>query len=1835
MKRTIFVIILLMSFFSNLWSQAYDSLWKKVDKAEHDDQPRTQISILSQIQERAAQENAYGHLLASTLRRASLEYEISPDSLSTWLTKLKAMEHQTTDRALQAIYDAVLYRIYCSHPSLDDSKEKADNYRVKALSHPDLLAQTTVDSYAPFIKKGIDSKLFGNDLLHVIGFETDQLHPLYDWYYNHGNREAACFLATELAAGNIQQLDSIIHDYQDLLVCGHAAIARLEAMSSSTNEEVKAAYDYATQALSRWGAWQEMNAIRNTQANLTYPTFRFYLKDVLYHPLQQPKVVFKDVRNLSEMRVRILSTRLTNDHKKLRSLGVPVDDDYYKSIRPYIDDTSAQTFSLSFQGKYAYERSTDSLILPRLSPGIYLLEVSSDNSDLKVRRQLIAVSNLRLLWQAQPKGRMRLAVVRADNGQAVAGASVQCVKRNHENQIQRVVTDRNGEAYLTLHDLDRNNYWFYVSTPQDKALPVHDAWGNFNYHRQQEPQQQVRLFTDRAIYRPGQTVYVNLMAWSQLGTDTKATACQPVSLTLRDANGREVEQKTLTTDTFGTATTTFQLPAFGLTGRFSISSSLGYGRETILVEEYRRPTFEVTFKDYQNSYSPGDTLLVEGLARTYSGVALEGAQVSYSVVRRPMHCWRWWQDDFDEETVFTGHATTDIDGHFTARLPLMLPKKAGGFFQFELRADATDQAGESHQGRMSVPVGEKEALLSTTMPKQILDTENPTFTLAYHNALGTEVEATVRYGVFPTDDGLTDAERTAKLSLIATTNTPLRLPPLPSGAWTLSAVCGNDTLQHSFVLFSLTDLHPVVTTHDWFYQTSDTFPRDGQPVCIQLGSSDANQHIIYSVLSGDHIIENGRIDQSNALTLLKFHYKENYDDGLRLCFAWVYDGVIYTHSTTIARPLPEKKMQLSWCTFRDRLTPGQEETWTLEVRNPDGTPAQAQLMATLYDKSLDQLQAHRWDDSVEMNLFLPYAGWLSYSFGSIQQGSSSYTDPHLWFPLKFSEMDERYYEQLFVDADNVFYSAGTRMMRSIHTTKLHMRAIASEEAIADMAAGNALLKEATVESDKMELDSPMLPSDPSDGSIPVQLRENLEETAFFFPQLRTDEYGRVKLQFRLPESVTTWRLMGLAHDAEMRHGMISADIIAQKEVMVQPNLPRFLREGDQAIVSTRISNTSDMTQSGFARLQLLNPADESVVYEEDQPFTANSGQTVSTAFTISSATLESHEGLLIVRITAHGKDFSDGEQHYLPVLTHKKYVTTTLPFTHNETGTLSLPLKHLFQGKGIERPSLTVEYTNNPSWLVLQALPYVGDANEKNAISLSAAIFANTLGQYIVRQNPRLETIFQQWEQEEEAETTLQSQLEKNEQLKELLLAETPWVANAQSESAQRRDIAAYFHENRVSHTRATALSNLRKLQNANGSFSWWQGMEGCFSMTVAVTKTLVRLQAMTGKDSELETIITKAFRFLDKEVTKQVAQLKKWEKKGAINLFPSDALCDYLYTNALAQRSHTAGTDYLLKLMVRRPSVLTIYGKANIAVILAQYGEEVKARSYLKSLKEFTVYREEMGRYFDTRRAQYSWFNYRIPTQVAAIEALRSITPEDTLTLGEMRRWLLQEKRTQAWDTPFNAVEAIWAFADNGHISQLDDEDRPALLCIDGKSIEPQQATTGVGYVRHTESLIALPQTLTVKKSSSGTSWGAVYAQYLQPMSQVRASSSGITVRRELLMLDGKPVKSPKIGDRVRVHITVVADRDYDFVMVSDLRPACLEPVMQQSGYRLGYYLEMRDQSTRYFFHQMAKGKHVIETEYYIDREGNYLSGICTAQCAYAPEYSGRTTAETVKVTQ
>ncbi len=1840
----------------NVMGQSYDTLWKKVREAEYNDLPQSQRKLLAKIIDKAEREAQYGQLMKALLKDAQAACSVSPDSLKPFVERLREREQQAKGIALQAVCQTVLARVYADNPRFDDhAAELAADYRARAMSHPAELAAVKASDYVPLLVKGRDGAYYGDDLLSAIGYETRKFRELHQYYLTTDNRVAQLFSGIEWLrneadmnepAQGVARFDSLIDRYADLTECGEAAIVRYEQMERMDAVTAREKVAFLDEAIQRWGGWKRMDELRFHRETLAMSMFHASMDLQLTIPNRQQTVRLDNLRHLSSLTMSVYRVNVDADTKLN-----PNSESDYATLKPLLTALPELTQTKTFAGKADYEQFDDSLILKGLPVGVYMIEFRSQ-PQTDVSRSFYFVSNLRLLLQALPENKMRYVVVNATTGQPVKDASVRLTLFKGGLRDQRrtvtLTTDKAGECLYNMGN-DRVGEVF-VTTADDHACPLETRRGYFGFNDDKRLHEQVAVYTDRAIYRPGQKVQVAAILYStHNGFEHEVQADRKVSVRLRDANYKEVAVCDLVSDEYGTVSTDFVLPSKALTGQYSVSID-GHS-QYFRVEEYKRPTFQVEFPKVDQEYQNGDTLTVRATATTYAGVPVQGAHVKYRVERRVPWWWvsysRYWQGGTigrttEAEELLSSETMTDENGHFEVRMPMVLPKgKHPQFYNFVVVADVTDAAGETHQGQLSLPLGNRKTTLTVDLAEKMLMEKAQPLRLHVLNAAGNDVAATVRYRI---DSGKWQE---------AQGNTDIALPKLKSGEHKLQAVCGEDSLEHSFVVFSLDDKRPATETDDWFYVSAHQFENETEPVTLQVGSSAKNVHIVYTIVAGNDIIEQGTVERSNELINRKFVYKEEYGKGLSLSFAWVKEGKVYIHSTEIRRPVPNKQLSMKWETFRDRLTPGQQEEWTLCIASPtDGRQIGASFMATLYDKSLDQLAAHQW--SLKPMVWLPLASlrWVGDHNSNIYCFGNRYPKNKWVEPLDFWTFDNTCFPS--IDRLSRISVRGLRNLGVSAPAKARAEALPmileesapamdQKEALQGRIAGLKMADSANDSSDAvgaMDIDdeSAEAESQLSDAeALLLEGRKNLQETAFFFPQLRTDSTGRVTMKFTLPESLTTWRFMGLAHTKDLMHGLLEGETVAKKDVMIQPNVPRFLRMGDEATISARIFNSSELTVQAVARLVLLNAESEEVICNEQMNCMLEANSTQSVQFKVESAKLQ-NQSMLICKMVVSGESFSDGEQHYLPVLPNQERVTLTVPFIQTEPGTKTIDLQAVLPNSPLSTlhsplsPKLTVEYTNNPAWLMIQSLPTLAHPHDNCAICQAASLYANGIGQYILGQNPRAKHVFEMWKQEDSSLSTLHSSLEKNEELKDLLLSETPWMMDAEHETDQKQRLADFFDETLMNSRLSSAMEQLQKLQHADGSWSWWEGMQGSFYMTVEISEMLVRLNQMTGmKVSQLD----KAFSFMDEEIVKLVDEMKKEEKKGRKQTFPSHKALQYLYIYAVDGRKPTANVAqaqaYLKNLLKKEGRSLTIYDKAMASIVL-------NSSMFVKSLYEWTTYKEGVGRYYDTPRAGYSWRDYRIPTQVAVIEAFKRLIPNDQKTIREMQQWLLHEKRAQAWDTPINSADAVYAFME-GNQEVLAPQPK-TVLKIDGEELQTSQATAGIGYVKSTvplSSQAGAPKTFTAEKTSTGTSWGAVYAQFMQDTKDIADQGSELSVKREFFVLRNgilSPLSSPlKVGDRITVRLVIEAQRDLDFVEIIDKRAACMEPVSQLSGYRNGAYIAPKDNATRYFFDTMPKGRRVIETEYYIDRAGQYETGTCVVQCAYAPEFRATTHSQTIVV--
>ena len=925
--------------------------------------------------------------------------EISADSLTPNVKRMEAEVLKVNDPALKAVRYAVLGKVY-----RDMNEKKSQEFFKKALEQPELLARHTSAEYVPLTLKGVDGSSFNNDLLHLIGFEADSKEAylqLYTYYNKVGNRGAACLCAYKLIekyrqddvrevkkSKYLQTIDSLIQIYQDIPEAGELAVEHFRFMEGATDAKPQDKLNYINYALSRWGEWSRMNELRNAQKRLTEPMFRVKDMPQVLRPGEKVWVQL-DVRNLQNLKISI------------SRLNITADNDYnaqneatYKMLLKKTTKLHQKDFSRNYYGRPDYETVKDSIeIGGNLPLGAYLMEVTSDNTSIAPQRELFYVSNLAVMIQQLPDDKHRYVVVNATDGQPVPGAKIMLYDRDYDVKTgkwkrlvhARLTTDENGEAYFK--NVDGN---VLISTSNDKFTPAKDIYlSRTRYYEQKDDKIKHQLFTDRSIYRPGQTVHASAISYIvKKGLDASVPGkSMELNFILRDANGKQVAEQKATTDEYGTASVDFELPKEGQTGLYFISVN-GTVTKYVRVEEYKRPTFEITFPKVNEKYNWGDTVVVKATAKTYSGVPVQGAKVEYQVTRRNQ-LW-WWGTGSAGQLVKTDSCVTREDGTFDVEIPLEASlsgkdeadmsdfMRIARFFNFEVSAIVTDISGESHEGVMSLPLGTKPTILTVNLPKRIETDSLKTVTFAYRNASGMPISSRLKYRI---DKGeWKDAEANVPVSIkeyASSASSASSSLVWKSGVHQLEAICGQDTLQQKFTLFSMKDTHPVEPTTEWYYQTAKTFPRDGKPVYIQVGSSENGAHIVYSIIAGNKLLEKGAWELGDSIVTLPFTYKEEYASGIVLNYSFVKQGKCYTRMMSIARPLPEKKLNIAWKTFRNRLTPGQKEEWTLKIPPPDGKPAKAQLMSVLYDKSLDQIAPHSWKMSLGFSQWLPSCYWTS------------------------------------------------------------------------------------------------------------------------------------------------------------------------------------------------------------------------------------------------------------------------------------------------------------------------------------------------------------------------------------------------------------------------------------------------------------------------------------------------------------------------------------------------------------------------------------------------------------------------------------------------------------------------------------------------------------------------------------------------------------------------------------------------------------------------------------------------------------------------------------------
>lgn len=1888
-----FILSLAMTMFPFFtFAGSYDKLWKQVEQYEEDGKPKSAYDVVEKILKKATGAHHTGQALSARLKMVALQQEWAPDSFFTEIQKLEALRANESRAEAKAVYASLLAEVYAmnrdrsqaSGLELTSSEMKewtreeydsasAENWR-RSMQDLPLLAKARSKDWLPFIDQEKQSAYFNHDLLHILWNRAQKQdeniwegtrHTLASLaqdvaaeYKRIGNREAALLVSLDWVGLQSDERESdllrkLVKEYGDLPVCAEAYL------QLCGNVKVEEAIELARECIRRYPKYERIGEVQNKLNSYLQPSLRWSGRSI-YYPGKEyswtltssnaQRLTFELLRMPKTFKKSKLSGNKENVVQQLRKLGTPV-----------------KTFSYDLPTETPWDVRKDVVAWTAPEIGRYALIITGEASEQDILSTKVVEYSTFICSRLQPLiqnglGQQRTVVVDAESGQPIEGATVEYYdyKDNEIIILGTATTDHEGRAVLDNDKIDKtkSTYIFRkVSYGDDDYLdPAQQHFSRYSSNRPEAPFATVSLYSDRAIYRPGQNLHIGGIVYYQEHWDATVQEEIPLELTLRDANGKEVGTASVTTDEMGKFSADFMLPQGGLPGRYRVQALAHvegeriYNSLSIRVEEYKRPTFDVTMDKAPDMQWPADSITLTGKAMGYNGVPIREGRVTgtYQFV----YPYWWWRRDSrrDSEPMPIDTVTTDQNGCFSICVPLtkLTEEALWGGLNLELNVAVNSIAGETHEASTRVPLSKRPLRIVASVPQQQEREHLKPVTMELLTSTGRPTDGTIKWTIYPASEEKRTSDVAVSSGVITSKDKQLSLDAevlraLEAGQYELfmeaSAGENTDSLKAYFLIFGMDDTKLPKVTPNWLYCPDSNFGPD-KPARLQVGSSFTDVAFYYTIVANYRVVEEHLIQLSDELRVIEIPYDESYGDGATFHYAFVKGGKVYKENETLHLVQPDRTLRWEWKTFRDRLHPGDKETWTLQLRKPDGTPAPAQVMATLYDASLDALTPHAWNLVLRRYYNITSLPWEATDYYSSYYTSSSFNFPMKTYDadeMEFDHFNEQWYEGFSFRSRHYGWR---RMKGEPLLLEAPMLARASVETLNE----SSEMVEDAVANEAAEGDT----TETGEGASQVTsaspaVRTNFNETAAFLPRLQANAKGEVSITFTLPESLTTWRLLGLAHTKDMMSTTFEAEAIARKEMMARLFLPRFLRAEDQASVRATIQNLTEAEMAGTALLEIFDPETERVIMSQKKPFTATANGECLLTFDY---TPSGDQSVVAVRLTADSKTFSDGEQHYLPILPNKSYVTESVEIRADSLGTFTTDLTSLFNHDSATATNrrLTVEYTTHPIWYALQALPSLIEPKYDDIISLSISLQAQALATYIANTTPRLKDLVEIWKREQaQGQPSLASRLAQDEELKQLILDETPWLREAENEADRKERLIQLFNISLQENTLTSIAQRMERRLEPEGGYSWFPGMPCSELMTRVIATELTRLRTMTHDFQTLPSavqaivnhLLTENVSYIAGRTAKYIKDMKEWERKGETVNTASLMYLEYVYVTQHAgvklSSSQKEDVKYLLDHMKGSVAGMDNWERATAAIVMQGANRKKEARQYYESLLEHTTTTSDHGTFFDYAGGSFNPTSHKIIHHVAAMEAVQVMEPNNQQLLKGLRRWLLQQKRTQMWESNICTADAIYALLlGNEEAIKASAKDEIHLNYAQRKvevtRKEADQTIAGLGFIKKQYADGEAPKSITVKRNTDSEAWGAVFATYLTPMTDASAAATGLSVRCE------QTTMTPKVGDRITVRYVITADRDYEYVNLRAPRAACAEPSEQLSGYcwqgGLGYYRAVRDAHTDYFFDTLPKGTYVLEESAYIDRSGRYTSGLTTIRCLYAPEYGGHTPA-------
>ena len=1581
----------------------------------------------------------------------------------------------------------------------------------------------------------------------------------------------------------------------------------------------------------------------------------------------------------------------------------------------------AASYTIELPLQTDYQPHSLEINIDTLSAGSYLLTLSDKPNPGKDKLAVLSilpiqVTSVKLLHRVLGDRKAELYVVDARSGKPLSGAQIAAMKYEYDRERSKylyvpgdtLITDTCGIAILSDAEKYRNGR-LYISHNDEKLIEDRIFTNSYWDSDQQKTVMCTVFFADRAIYRPGQTVYFKGIL---IETDNDGQyTIQPKTKTtvqLMDVNGKEVTKQELTTNEFGSFNGSFTLPQGLLNGWMIILNE--YGNVGVHIEEYKRPTFEIAMNPVAANYVLGDTVTVTGTAKALAGYPVNGAKVEFNVVRHQQ--FRPFTRMINpprrgDRHIATGILYTDSQGRFAIKFPAKandIRPDDNSIYGFQITVDVTDINGETQSDMQEIKLSRVPLLIDWEPRPLPLSTgkrgsDSFEYPLKVTNLNGNEVTADVEVEVwtlknpdrllrdrlwqkpdttvmshdefvalFPNDpyadeDQPAVYEKTSRVAAITATtskDTKIDLSMLrdaPSGWYFIRLKATgeqNATVTDSAYIQLRQNNAPIMNMKDWLTVVKDS-GEPGDTAVFRVAGGNDSSIVRYDVLFKNQVVERkwltvGRIPQE-----LRFPIDESYRGGFAVMFAMVQNNRNYIALREIEVPFTNKELDVTFTSFRGQLLPGEKEKWTLTVKNKKGEPEAAEMVAALYDASLDKFEKHDWRDYFYQN-----RSYYRYHWGPLLM---PYADTRKLIIRDYRDMrNYQKYEQLKQE------NWGGMRVKSQHTLLDEVSNELKDVAGYDVGSIIADLEVPTLfpfENDKSVLSA-------------IPLRTNFSETAFFYPELRTNDKGEILIEFTIPEALTRWNMLGFAHTKDFKTGSIANHLITQKQVAISANLPRFFRTGDTLVLSAKVSNLSEQDLNGNALLRLydaftMQPVDAQMLKTAGtQSFSAKTGQSVAVHWRlVIPATLQA----VTYRLTAQAGNHTDGEERSVPVLSNRTLVTESMPFMVRGDQRKDFRFSRLaeYTSGTLKHHRLTLEYISNPAWYAVQALPYLMEYPYECAEQVFTRFYANALATAVANSSPKVKKIFDQWRNlspsssSQERGTALISNLEKNQDLKQALLEETPWVMQAANETERKKRIGLLFDLNRMADEQRTALDKLKAMQSVNGGFPWFAGQPEDRFVTqhiVAGLEHLRKLGALPRTD-DISRMIDKAMEYCDARISEDYKNDQRREGARPVSTDRSDrnvaterpdrpgnrdrgrlqidrTQLHYLYACSFSKRysQDQQAFDFYMQQAERSWARFNVYEQAMIALTMHRFGKPDVAQNILRSLKERAQMSDDMGMYWADNRRGYFWNESPVETQAMLIEAFNEVG-SDSRAVNEMKIWLLRNKQTTDWQTTKATSEAIYALLSIDD-DLIGDSNEPLDIRIGGKTLKKTslRPEAGTGYVNTSWNGNEVTKSLAnlrITNPNSSIMWGAMYWQYFEDMDKITSSETNLKMTKQLFIkrssAKGKTLEPitnsnrPQVGDVVTVRLELSADRDFEYVHLKDMRAACFEPVNTLSGYHfhggLGYYESIKDVSVNFFINYLRKGTYVFEYDLRVANVGDFSNGITTFQCMYAPEFN------------